>query len=70
MEWTGAPNAPSDRQLAQLILDVGSDRVMMGTDFPWYDLDHSAELVMGLPLLSQEEKEAILGANAARFLDL
>lgn len=70
MEWTGAPNAPSDRQLAQLILDVGSDRVMMGTDFPWYDLDRSAELVMGLPLLSQEEKEAILGANAARILDL
>ncbi len=70
MEWTGGPNAPSDRQLAQLIKDVGPERVLMGSDFPWYDLDHSVQRVMELPLLAREEKEAILGANAARILGL
>ena len=68
IEWNGAPNAPSDMQMAQLIKDIGSERVMMGSDFPTYDLDHSVESVMKLPLLSDEEKEAILGANAARIL--
>jgi predicted TIM-barrel fold metal-dependent hydrolase len=70
LEWTGAPNAPTREQLASLIREVGADRVMLGTDFPWYDLDHTVELVMDLPLLSDEEKEGILGANAVRHLGL
>jgi len=70
MEWTGAPNAPTNHELAQLILDVGPERVMMGSDFPWYDIDHSVERVMELPLLSTEQKEALLGANAIRILGL
>jgi predicted TIM-barrel fold metal-dependent hydrolase len=43
---------------------------MLGTDFPWYDLGHTAEQVMELPLLSEEQKIGILGANAARILHL
>ena len=43
---------------------------MMGSDFPWYDLDDTSERVMELPLLSKEEKESILGANAVRLLSL
>jgi hypothetical protein len=70
IEWTGAPNAPSRENLARLIQDVGPSRVMLGTDFPWYDLGRTVELVMDLPLLAKEEKEAILGANAARILRL
>ena len=70
IHWTGAPNAPSDRELAQLILDVGPERVMMGSDFPWYDIDHTIERVMELPLLANEQKEAILGANAKSFLNM
>jgi len=70
IEWTGAPNAPTDRELAQLIIDVGPERVMLGSDFPWYDIKHTAERVMELPLLSAEQKEAVLGANAVRFLNL
>ena len=70
IEWTGASNSPSDRQLARLIKDVGPQRVMLGSDFPWYDLDHTVERVMELPVLSSEEKEAILGANAARIIGL
>jgi predicted TIM-barrel fold metal-dependent hydrolase len=70
IEWTGAANAPTAAELARLILDVGAHRVMLGTDFPWYDLDRTLERVMALPLLAREEKEAILGANAARLLGL
>jgi predicted TIM-barrel fold metal-dependent hydrolase len=70
IEWTGASNAPTREDLARLIREVGSDRVMLGSDFPWYDLGRTADLVMGLPLLGTEEKEAILGANAVRILRL
>ena len=70
IEWAGAPNAPSTEDLARLIRDVGAHRVMLGTDFPWYDLDRTMERVMELPILAREEKEGILGANAARLLDL
>jgi len=70
VEWTGAPNAPTREDLARLIRDVGPARVMLGTDFPWYDLGRTVDLVMDLPLLATEEKEAILGMNAARILRL
>ena len=68
--WTGAPNAPTENELATLILDIGPDRVMVGTDFPWYDLGDTADRVMDLPFLSHEQKLGILGANAARILKL
>ena len=70
IEWTDGTNAPDDRELAQLIRDVGSHRVMMGSDFPWYDLDHTVARVMELPLLSNEEKLGIVGANAVRILGI
>ena len=68
IEWTRSENGPSERELARLIQDIGADRVMMGSDFPWYDLDQTVDRVMSLPLLSMEEKEGIIGANAERIL--
>ena len=70
IEWTRSSNGPSDQQLAQMIVDIGPDRVMMGSDFPWYDLDHSIDRVFSLPLQSMEEKERIVGANADNILGL
>ncbi len=70
IEWIGASQAPSQRELAQLILEVGPERVMMGSDFPWYDIERNVELVMKLPLLSKEQKEGILGPNAVSILKL
>jgi predicted TIM-barrel fold metal-dependent hydrolase len=70
IEWTHSENGPSDAQLGQLIKDIGPERVMMGSDFPWYDLDHTVDRVMELPVLSNEEKHGILGANAVRILGL
>jgi len=72
VEWSfgAAPNAPTPKELAALIQDVGPERVLLGTDFPWYDLDRTVGLVLDLPLLAGEQKEAILGANAVRVLGL
>ncbi len=70
MEWLGGSTAPTYEQLGRLIKDIGPERVLMGSDFPWYDLDRSVEIVMGLPHLAQEEKEAMLGANAIRIMGL
>lgn len=70
IEWTNSEIGPSDEQLAQLIRDIGPHRVMMGSDYPWYDLGHTVERVMELPILSDDEKAGILGANAARILGI
>lgn len=70
IEWTRSENGPTERELAQLIRDIGADRVMMGSDFPWYDLDQTVDRVMSLPVLAMEEKEGIVGANAERILRL
>jgi uncharacterized protein len=70
IEWLGAPAAPTAAELAQLIRDIGPDRVLLGSDYPWYEPAHAAELVLSLPFLSPAEKNAILGENAARILRL
>jgi predicted TIM-barrel fold metal-dependent hydrolase len=70
IEWTGAPNAPTREELAHLVAAVGPERVMLGTDFPWYELDRTAQLVLDLPALAASDKERILGENAVRILAL
>lgn len=70
IEWTGKEKAPTRDDLAQMIARVGPERVLFGTDFPWYELGRGVDLVMDLPVLSTGQKEAILGENAARILGL
>jgi predicted TIM-barrel fold metal-dependent hydrolase len=70
IEQTGAPNAPTREELASLVRTVGVERVMMGSDFPWYDIDHTVEAVLDLPGLSTGEKHRILGENGAEFFRL
>ena len=67
---SAAPIAPGEEEFAQLIRDIGASRVLMGSDFPWYDLDRTIEQVLALPLLSNEEKEGMLGAYAEQALGL
>ncbi len=68
--WTGAPQAPSADQLGHLIKDVGAERVLFGTDFPWYEFDRTVDQLMALPHLSDEERRGILGENAIRRMGL
>ncbi len=70
IEWTGAPNAPTPEELGGLVAAIGPERVMMGTDFPWYDLERTAQLVTDLPRLARADKERIMGENAVRILGL
>jgi predicted TIM-barrel fold metal-dependent hydrolase len=70
IEWTGAPNAPSAMDLAGLVQSIGVERVMLGSDFPWYDPAKTVDRVMGLPLLGADEKAAILGGTALTILGL
>jgi predicted TIM-barrel fold metal-dependent hydrolase len=69
IEWLGATRAPSQEQFVDLVRHIGSDRVMMGSDFPWYDMARTVELVRGLPL-TDDERGAVLGGNAMRFFGL
>jgi hypothetical protein len=68
VSWVGAPNAPNAEHLVELIRDIGVDRVMFGSDFPWYDPGVVADQVRELPGLNQAELDAILGENAMRAL--
>jgi len=70
VEWVGAPNAPSPADLVGLVRSIGVERVMFGSDFPWYDPGHSADRAAGLPGLAPAELEAVLGGNATRYLGL
>jgi predicted TIM-barrel fold metal-dependent hydrolase len=68
--WTGAPGAPTADELGRLIRQVGPERVLFGTDFPWYELDATIDQLMSLPHLSDEERRGILGENAVRRMGL
>ena len=70
IEWTGAPHAPTAPELSALIRQIGADRVMLGSDFPWYDPLRTADRVAGLPRLSNAERAAILGGTAMRVFGL
>ena len=59
-----------DRQdMAELIRDIGPERVMFGSDYPWEEPGRAAEIVRGLEL-DEAEKEAILHKNAEMLLGL
>jgi predicted TIM-barrel fold metal-dependent hydrolase len=68
--WTGATAAPTAAELSGLIREVGAERVLMGSDFPWYEPADTLAAVDALPDLGVEERAAILGGNAAALLGL
>ena len=70
IEWIGAPQAPSSVELGEMIRSIGIERVLMGSDFPWYDLDRTASLVDEIRGISEGEKEMIMGGNASRMYQL
>ena len=68
--WCGAPGAPTHDELGRMIKQIGAERVMFGTDFPWYQVDRTVDQVMALPHLCDEERALILGVNAINYLGL
>jgi aminocarboxymuconate-semialdehyde decarboxylase len=54
-----------------LIRTMGSDHVLLGTDYPTPMIDAGqVSAINGIEGLSVEDKEKVLGGNAARLLGL
>jgi predicted TIM-barrel fold metal-dependent hydrolase len=70
VEWVGAPNAPSRDHLSRIVARIGADRVMLGSDFPWYDPAAAADKVASLPGVGPLEAAALLGETAVSTLGL
>jgi len=56
--------------VARIIRDHGPERVLFGTDFPYGDPAQEIAYISELPLLSDAEKEQVLGGNAASLFGL
>ncbi len=54
--------------LRHLVAEVGAAQIMIGTDHPIPWNEHPVDHIMGTKSLSLDEKAAILGRNAAKFL--
>ena len=59
----------SDEDAVNLIRSLGKDRVMFGSDYPWYDPILDSQRIGRLPLTANE-KRAVLYENAHRILGL
>ena len=59
----------SDSALTALIREIGVERVMFGSDFPWLDPALSAERLLRLDF-SEREKRLLLAENAIRIYKL
>ena len=57
------------REIRELIMDIGPERVMFGSDYPWEEPGRAAEIIRGLDL-SVAEEDAIFYRNAAGLLGL
>jgi predicted TIM-barrel fold metal-dependent hydrolase len=62
-------NALSNAGAVQLIRKIGIERVMFGTDYPWFHPLWDLKRFLKLDF-SDTEKEALLGGNAKRILGL
>ena len=58
----------SKAELERLIRDIGVERVLFGSDYPWEDPGRAVKIINSLDL-SEMEKEAVLWRNAARLLN-
>lgn len=59
----------SNQEMAELIKEIGTDRVLFGSDYPWEDPGRAAEIIKGLEL-SREGIDAVLQGNAAKVLGI
>ena len=66
---TEAERGLSDAALTALIKDIGVERVMFGSDFPWFDPALAIERLLGLDF-SEQEKRLLLAENAIRIYKL
>lgn len=56
-------------EMKELIGEIGPERVIFGSDYPWEEPGRAAEIIRGLELC-EEDEQAILSKNAAKLLDV
>lgn len=56
-------------EMRELILDLGPEKVLFGSDYPWEDPGRAAQIIRGLGL-DESEQQAIFHRNAASLLGL
>ena len=66
---TEANDGLPDTDLTDLIKEIGVERVMFGSDFPWYDPIQAMEQLLRLSL-TEQEKRLLLAENAIRIYKL
>lgn len=66
---TGVEGAPSDGEMVSLIREIGAERIMYGSDFPFVDPTPGIQRLLRLNL-TDKEKQAILAENAVRIYRL
>jgi predicted TIM-barrel fold metal-dependent hydrolase len=60
----------SPEALRHLVAQVGVSQIVMGSDYPYQWQLHPVEHIFASTFLSDEEKTAILGATAAKLLNI
>jgi predicted TIM-barrel fold metal-dependent hydrolase len=66
---TVEPPPMSDEEAVDVIRRIGVERVLFGSDWPWFHPIRDAERIESLPL-SNSEKGLILGENARRLIGI
>ena len=66
---TVQPPSLSDDEAVDVIRQFGVERVLFGSDWPWFHPLRDRERIEALPL-SDSEKRLILGENARRVMGL
>jgi len=56
--------------LKTLIAEVGVDKIMMGTDYPFPWTRTSVDHILNTPGLSDSDRSAMLGDTAVRLLEI
>ena len=68
-EPLGGPSSLSNQEARRLIRRIGIDRVMFGSDYPWFHPHWSLKRFLKLDF-TEDEKKALLADNAKRILGL
>jgi predicted TIM-barrel fold metal-dependent hydrolase len=66
---TSPDGGVTEERLTAIIKEIGVERVMFGSDFPWYDPADSVARLLRLDF-SEEEKRLLLAENAIRIYRL